>query len=138
MHSQNVLHRDLKPANLMITKDNVVKIADFGLAKRWKTGLPMTSKVVTNWYRAPELFLGDRDAGPAVDVWSCGIIFIEFMVGTPPFSKVHDADVIQDIWALCGIPQQDTWPGYDKLPQWPMARNRKNYSRNLKGRYGKQ
>ena len=67
MHVCGVLHRDLKPANVMVTRGHVLKIADFGLAKRWRPRLQTTPgmKVVTAWYRAPEIFLGDSEAGSA-------------------------------------------------------------------------
>jgi serine/threonine-protein kinase BUR1 len=55
-------------------------IADFGLARHWRRGadmpnhsaLELTNMVVTRWYRAPELFLGDTRYGPAIDIWSIG------------------------------------------------------------------
>jgi len=60
LHTTRVLHRDLKPQNLLITTALEVKIADFGLSKVY--GLPMdsfTHEVVTLWYRAPEVLLGN-------------------------------------------------------------------------------
>lgn len=57
-HSKTILHRDLKPQNLLISKDNVLKIADFGLARGY--GIPnkgLTYEVVTLWYRAPDVLL---------------------------------------------------------------------------------
>ncbi len=74
LHENNILHRDIKSANLLITKGNVLKIADWGLA-RSTTIHPdrkLTSPVVTLWYRSPELILGSRFYGPEVDIWSVG------------------------------------------------------------------
>lgn len=75
IHGVGYLHRDLKAANILITSDNVLKITDFGLAKRVtraarKGGL--TPKVCTLWYRAPELLLGSRQYDGKIDLWSAG------------------------------------------------------------------
>lgn len=73
LHENNILHRDIKGANLLITRDNVLKIADLGLArnippKQYK----LTNPVVTLWYRSPEVILGSKFYGPEVDIWSVG------------------------------------------------------------------
>jgi cyclin-dependent kinase 12/13 len=80
-----VLHRDIKPSNLLIDKNGVLKIADFGLANLYlpnKTR-PLTSRVVTLWYRAPELLLGSTDYGVGIDLWSAGCLLAEMFVGRP-------------------------------------------------------
>ena len=76
IHSKRVLHRDLKPQNLLIKDSNTLKIADFGLARGF--GIPVknyTNEVVTLWYRAPEILLGETEYGMDIDVWSIGVIF---------------------------------------------------------------
>lgn len=84
-HSRGVLHRDIKGSNLLIDKNGVLKIADFGLAttidpnKKQK----LTSRVVTLWYRPPELLLGATDYGASVDLWSTGCILAELLAGKP-------------------------------------------------------
>lgn len=84
-HSRGVLHRDIKGSNLLINNDGVLKIGDFGLATFFKPGQkqPLTSRVVTLWYRAPELLLGSTDYGVAVDMWSVGCIVAELFAGKP-------------------------------------------------------
>ena len=60
-HSNRVLHRDMKPQNLLVNKNGLLKIADFGLARAF--GLPLrayTHEVVTLWYKAPEVLLGTK------------------------------------------------------------------------------
>jgi len=58
-HSRMILHRDLKPNNILITKDNKIKLADFGLARSFNIPLTLyTKEVITMWYRAPELLFG--------------------------------------------------------------------------------
>jgi serine/threonine protein kinase len=74
LHDNNILHRDIKSANLLVTKGNVLKIADWGLARSVSIhpDRRLTNPVVTLWYRSPELILGSRFYGPEVDIWSVG------------------------------------------------------------------
>ncbi|KAJ0054010.1 hypothetical protein Pint_02256 [Pistacia integerrima] len=84
-HSHGVLHRDIKGSNLLIDNNGVLKIADFGLATFFnpKDSSPMTSRVVTLWYRPPELLLGASHYGVAVDLWSAGCILGELFTRKP-------------------------------------------------------
>jgi serine/threonine protein kinase len=73
LHSKGILHRDIKGANLLISKGNVLKIADLGLARHIPpAGHKLTNPVVTLWYRSPEVILGSKFYGPEVDMWSVG------------------------------------------------------------------
>lgn len=84
-HSRGVLHRDIKGSNLLINNDGVLKIGDFGLATFYEPDQkqPLTSRVVTLWYRAPELLLGATEYGVAIDLWSTGCIIAELFAGKP-------------------------------------------------------
>lgn len=84
-HSRGVLHRDIKGSNLLIDDGGVLKIADFGLATIFDPNhkRAMTSRVVTLWYRAPELLLGATDYGVGIDLWSAGCILAELLAGRP-------------------------------------------------------
>ncbi|XP_074296218.1 putative serine/threonine-protein kinase At1g54610 isoform X3 [Silene latifolia] len=84
-HSRGVLHRDIKGSNLLINESGILKIADFGLATFFdpQKSLPLTSRVVTLWYRPPELLLGATHYGVAVDLWSAGCILGELYTGKP-------------------------------------------------------
>lgn len=77
MHDQCILHRDIKGGNLLMSRDGRLKIADFGLARVFypKVDMNYTTRVVTLWYRAPELLLGISKYGAAIDIWSVGYIF---------------------------------------------------------------
>lgn len=84
-HSRGVLHRDIKGSNLLINNNGVLKIGDFGLANIFHPDKkqPLTSRVVTLWYRAPELLLGATEYGVGVDMWSVGCILAELFSGKP-------------------------------------------------------
>lgn len=84
-HSQGVLHRDIKGSNLLIDNEGILKIADFGLATFYnpKQKQCMTSRVVTLWYRPPELLLGATFYGVGIDLWSAGCILAELLAGKP-------------------------------------------------------
>ncbi|KAI8352665.1 kinase-like domain-containing protein [Mortierella sp. GBAus27b] len=117
MHSQKILHRDMKAANLLISNDGTLKIADFGLARPFKPeGEDYTSKVVTRWYRPPELFLGEKKYGTAVDMWGIGCVFGEMLFGRPVLQGNSDQDQLDKIFQLCGSPTEDTMPGWAALP----------------------
>ena len=84
-HTRNVLHRDIKGSNLLLDNSGILKIADFGLATFFnpQQKQPLTSRVVTLWYRPPELLLGATEYSVAVDLWSTGCILAELLSGKP-------------------------------------------------------
>ncbi|KDO51718.1 hypothetical protein CISIN_1g006004mg [Citrus sinensis] len=110
-HSRGILHRDIKGSNLLINNAGVLKIGDFGLATTYdpSQNLPLTSRVVTLWYRAPELLLGATKYGAAIDMWSAGCILAELFAGKPIMPGRTEVEQMHKIFKLCGSPSEDYW-----------------------------
>lgn len=120
MHRNKIVHRDIKASNLLLNNQGMLKIADFGLSRFWndvaaKAGR-YTNKVVTLWYRSPELLLGSTSYDFSVDVWSVGCIFAELLVGRPILQGKTEVDQLKLVFGLVGMPTEETWPGFSKLP----------------------
>jgi serine/threonine-protein kinase len=86
-HERGIVHRDVKPANIMVLRDGLVKIMDFGIARmRTAEVQTQTGKLMGSpKYMAPEQVIGKR-ADPRADIFSLGVILYEMLVGAPPFS----------------------------------------------------
>ena len=124
IHKNKVLHRDLKPQNLLINKNNILKIADFGLARGY--GIPVknyTHEVVTLWYRPPDVLLGNKTYGTTVDMWSIGTIFAEMATGKPLFTGNSENDQLKKIFAIMGTPTENYAPSLKELPEWGVGDN---------------
>lgn len=120
-HRHRIVHRDLKPANILLTSDSTLKIADFGLARAFQ--VPMhtyTHEVVTLWYRAPEILLGEKHYTPAVDMWSVGCIMAELARGKVLFRGDSEIGQIFEVFQVLGTPTETegSWPGVSRLPDF--------------------
>ncbi|KAK8545440.1 hypothetical protein V6N12_026274 [Hibiscus sabdariffa] len=137
-HCQNrgVLHRDIKGSNLLIDDGGVLRIADFGLATFFDPNRkhPMTSRVVTLWYRAPELLLGATDYGVGVDLWSAGCILAELLAGKPIMPGRTEVEQLHKIYKLCGSPSDEYWRK-SKLPNATLFKPREPYKRCIRGTF---
>lgn len=108
IHHRGYFHRDLKPENLLVSKD-VIKIADFGLAREINSAPPYTEYVSTRWYRAPEVLLQSSTYSHAVDMWAMGAIMAELFTLRPLFPGLSEADEIYKICSVIGTPTENTW-----------------------------
>ncbi|KAG4379926.1 hypothetical protein AAZX31_16G069000 [Glycine max] len=114
MHQRGYFHRDLKPENLLVTKD-VIKIADFGLAREISSLPPYTEYVSTRWYRAPEVLLQSHLYSSKVDMWAMGAIMAELFTLRPLFPGSSEADEIYKICSVLGSPTTESWADGLKL-----------------------
>ncbi|NXI42008.1 CDK9 kinase, partial [Galbula dea] len=137
IHRNKILHRDLKSANVLITRDGVLKLADFGLARAFS---PInnshrnryTSQVVTLWYRPPELLLGERNYGPAIDLWSAGCIMAEMWTRTPIMQGNTEQHQLSLISQLCGSITPQVWPNVVKYKLYQKLDLPKDQKRKVK------
>lgn len=134
-HKKNFLHRDIKCSNILMNNKGEVKLADFGLARLYNADdreRPYTNKVITLWYRPPELLLGEERYGPAIDVWSCGCILGELFLKKPLFQANVEVMQLEMISRLCGTPTPAVWPSVIELPLWHTLKPKKPHRRRLR------
>jgi cyclin-dependent kinase 1 len=118
-HARGVMHRDLKPQNLLVTRDGILKIADFGLARAFCPPIrPLTHEVVTLWYRPPEILMGSSTYAPPMDIWAVGTILTEMVNKRPLFPGDSEIDQLYKIFRQLGTPNEDVWPGVTQLQDY--------------------
>jgi len=120
LHRRGVLHRDIKAANILISNTGQLKLADFGLARFYaKRGkLDYTNRVITIWYRSPELLLGETQYGPAVDIWSAACVLVEIFTKHAIFpGNGGEIDQLDKIYNVLGTPTTKDWPSIVDM-QW--------------------
>ncbi|CDP08611.1 unnamed protein product [Coffea canephora] len=132
-HKRHVLHRDIKGSNLLLDNSGILRIADFGLATIYDPNHkhPMTSRVVTLWYRPPELLLGATDYGVGIDLWSAGCILAELLAGKPIMPGRTEVEQLHKIYKLCGSPSDEYWKKC-KLPNATLFKPREPYRRCIR------
>mmetsp|Transcript_146555 Transcript_146555/g.207850 ORF Transcript_146555/g.207850 Transcript_146555/m.207850 type:complete len:389 (-) Transcript_146555:124-1290(-) len=126
IHHLGICHRDIKPQNLLVNSNlGVLKLCDFGSAKRLVSGEPNVSYICSRYYRAPELIFGATNYSTAIDVWSAGCVLAELLLGQPIFPGENGVDQLVEIIKVLGTPTKEEIahmnPNYTefKFPQIP-------------------
>jgi len=127
-----MFHRDIKPENLLLSKDGLLKVCDFGFARQMTKSAMYTDYVSTRWYRSPELLVGDANYDASVDIWAVGCIMAEILSGQPLFPGESDLHTLKLILDTMGQPltekQKQTlftnpiYEGIDVISQFYMCR----------------
>lgn len=136
IHGNRILHRDMKSSNILVTKNGVLKLADFGLARALCKGPSQryTNRVVTLWYRPPELLLGERNYGPPIDMWGAGCIMCEMWTRRAIMQGESEQHQISLISQLCGSITPDVYPGVENLEQYAKLELPKDQKRKIRER----
>ncbi|KAG8885446.1 kinase subunit of RNA polymerase II carboxy-terminal domain kinase I [Tulasnella sp. 331] len=134
LHQRGVIHRDMKGSNILVNSRGELKLADFGLArvfqKRRKNDY--TNRVITLWYRPPELLLGTTVYGPEVDMWSAGTIMLELFTKKPVFQGNDEIHQLEVIYRILGTATPEVWPSLTDMPWYELVKPKeihKNYFR---------
>nr|XP_057916218.1 serine/threonine-protein kinase MAK isoform X9 [Doryrhamphus excisus] len=109
IHKHGFFHRDMKPENLLCMGPELVKIADFGLAREIRSKPPYTDYVSTRWYRAPEVLLRSSTYSSPIDLWAVGCIMAELYTLRPLFPGNSEVDEIFKICQVLGTVKKLDW-----------------------------
>ncbi|XP_010441062.1 PREDICTED: probable serine/threonine-protein kinase At1g54610 [Camelina sativa] len=134
-HMRGVIHRDIKASNILVNNKGVLKLGDFGLANviTPTNKNQLTSRVVTLWYRAPELLMGSTSYGVSIDLWSVGCVFAEILMGKPILKGRTEIEQLHKIYKLCGSPPDSFWKR-TKLPHATSFKPQHTYEATLRER----
>lgn len=134
-HLRGIMHRDIKVSNILVNNEGILKLGDFGLANiiNSKNKQSLTSRVVTLWYRPPELLMGSTSYGVSVDLWSVGCVFAELFLKKPILKGRTEVEQLHKIFKLCGSPPEEYWRK-SKLPHATMFKPQHPYESSLRER----
>lgn len=108
IHSKGICHRDIKPQNILIDiNDKIIKLCDFGSAKKLSFKDSNVAYICSRYYRAPELIFNATTYTNAVDVWSIGCVIVEMVIGEPIFQGNSSVDQLVEIIKILGTPSKE-------------------------------
>lgn len=138
LHRRGVLHRDIKAANILVSSEGQLKLADFGLARFYskRGSLDYTNRVITIWYRSPELLLGETQYGPAVDIWSAACVMVEIFTRHAIFpGDGGEINQLDKIYQVLGTPSTAEWPGLTEMAWFELLRPTEKRASNFAEKY---
>ena len=119
MHSLHVVHADASLKNMLLFRDGIVKVADFGTSHTAHTALG-SCRLATYYVNAPEMWLGQLDLAPAVDIWAWGVMLYMLSSGKCDWLEAATVEeVIPLLEKALGPIDEASWPGHSTLPKWP-------------------
>ncbi|KAK8853073.1 hypothetical protein IAR55_003774 [Kwoniella newhampshirensis] len=140
LHDRGILHRDMKGSNILLNSSGELKLADFGLARMYSKRHrdDYTNRVITLWYRSPELLLGETVYGPEVDMWSAGCIMLELSTSKPIFQGSDEIHQLEVIYSIMGTPREEEWPEVKELPWYDLVKPKEKVESKFRGSFAKR
>lgn len=118
-HDRGILHLNLNPQKLLIDREGILKIADFGMNRSYLLPRENDFHHVGNvCYCAPEILLGEKKYLSSFDMWSIGCIFAEMVYHCPLFVGDSQIGQLFKIFAILGTPNESNWPGVSSFPHF--------------------
>ncbi len=114
-HKRGIIHRDIKPGNVMVNKEGLVKVVDFGIARVLETSKTQTGMLIGTFaYMSPEQYHGEH-ADERSDIWSFGVLLYELLSYQRPFTGATPASLMRSICDL----QEEPRPLRELVPECP-------------------